>query len=94
MICETCHGTGFSTPRWNPWLPCEVCGGSGRDYCCQGSERYGQGGLSGKVPGLRSKRMSTGDGVAFDTTNPPPLRMTEAELLAGLQDMGLGVFED
>lgn len=49
MICETCHGTGF-TRRYlslmggEMWAdePCTVCGGCGFDYCCGGSERYGQ----------------------------------------------------
>ena len=96
MICETCHGTGWPMGLDTGFLqPCQVCGGSGFAYCCEGSERYGQldGGSTGRDPGAASKtdgseRNSDQDG------GPPPRYMTEAELLQGLQDMGLGVFED
>lgn len=41
MICETCHGQGLVQPGKaarshgaSGLLPCEECGGTGFDHCC------------------------------------------------------------
>jgi len=41
MICETCHGQGLMHPgrlalaqNGGSLLPCEECGGTGYDHCC------------------------------------------------------------
>jgi hypothetical protein len=68
MICEACHGTGNVSTRFDPYdgvwvdFPCQTCGGSGRDYCCGGSERYGQ--LDGESTGRDPSAASKTDGAA------------------------------
>ncbi len=101
MICEACHGTGNVLTRFDPYdgvwvdFPCQTCGGTGRDYCCGGSERYGQldGESTGRDPGAASKTDGAETHSDQDGGSPPEY-MTEAELLQGLQDLGLGVFTD
>ena len=38
MICESCHGQGVkhaNSATATTWLaPCEECGGTGYDHCC------------------------------------------------------------
>ena len=98
MICETCHGSGNRihqvhnrTGMLECFLPCVTCGGSGFDYCCVGSERYGQ--LDGESTGRESSAASKTDGTercsGQDGGSPPLETITEADLLRGLEDLGL-----
>ena len=73
MICETCHGSGWvrhSNPEWNDvHIPCDVCGGCGHDYCCGGSERFGQ--VIWEVPDTASNTAGSEKSEAQALTCPP-----------------------
>jgi hypothetical protein len=90
MICETCHGMGTMLRLNGAVLPCLTCGGHRFDYCCQGEI----GEVIREAPDTDSKPAGAPQRHVDQAHTSPPSYMTEAELLQGLQDMGLGVWPE